>query len=87
LSQGEIFKLLTQQYEMAKLNADGQEPAFQILELADVPDKKSGPSRGTLCVVVTMAGFFFSVLIAFVLNAIEKIRKDPEAMKKLRGEE
>jgi len=86
LVQGEIFKLLTQQYELAKLNAQGQEPAFQVLEPAEAPDKKSGPSRGMLCVVVTMAAFFMAVLAAFVLEAIKKIRDDPQAMAKLRGQ-
>lgn len=85
--QTEIFKILTQQYELAKFNAEGQEPAFQILEMADVPDKKSGPSRSVICVVAAMAGFFLSVLAAFVLEAISNIRKDPEAMSKLRGGE
>jgi len=30
--QNELFKILTQQYEIAKLNAAGQEPVFQIIE-------------------------------------------------------
>jgi vacuolar-type H+-ATPase subunit I/STV1 len=38
-----------------------------------------------LCIIVTLAAGFFSVFLAFVLNAIENIRKDPEAMAKLRG--
>jgi uncharacterized protein involved in exopolysaccharide biosynthesis len=83
--QMEIYKLLTQQYELAKLNAEGQEPAFQILETAEASDKKSGPSRGMISVVATMAAFFLSVLLAFLLEAVQNIRKDPEAMRKLGG--
>jgi uncharacterized protein involved in exopolysaccharide biosynthesis len=85
LIQMEIFKLLTQQYELAKLNSEGQEPAFQVLEPAEAPDLKSGPSRGMICVVATMAAFFLSVLLAFLLEAVKNIRNDPEAMKKLGG--
>ena len=44
---------------------------------------KSGPSRGKLCIIVTFAAFFVSVFLAFLLNAIENIKKDPEAMAKL----
>jgi len=84
--QMEVFKTLTQQYELAKLQADDQAPSFQVLELAEVPDQKSGPARSTIVAVASLAGFFLSILFAFVLNAIENIRKDPEAMKKLRGE-
>lgn len=85
LIQMEIFKLLTQQYELAKLNSEGQEPAFQVLEPAEAPDLKSGPSRGMITVVATMAAFFLAVLLAFLLEAVRNIRNDPEAMKKLGG--
>ena len=39
-----------------------------------------------VCIVITFAAFFFSVFLAFVLNAVENIKKDPEAMAKLSGE-
>ncbi|MEI6873900.1 MAG: hypothetical protein WCL50_02085 [Spirochaetota bacterium] len=85
LVQVEVYKLLTQQYEVSKLNAAGQEPVFQVLELAEAPDMKSGPARSSLVIVATMAGFFGMVLLAFVLEAIKNIRNDPEAMAKLKG--
>lgn len=83
--QMEIFKLLTQQYELAKLNAEQQSPTFQILEGGEVPDEKSGPGRGLLCIIVTMAGFFLCIFLAFVLEAWNNVRQDPEAMAKLKG--
>jgi tyrosine-protein kinase Etk/Wzc len=86
LVQGKIYELLTQQYEVTKLNAEGEGPIFQVLELAEAPDLKSGPSRGMICIVVTFAAFFMAVIGAFVINAVENIKKDPERMKKLRGE-
>ncbi len=83
--QTEVFKMLTQQYELAKLNATGQEPVFQILEMAEVPDKKSGPSRGMMVIVATMAAFFLSILVAFIAESIEKIKKDPETVARFRA--
>jgi uncharacterized protein involved in exopolysaccharide biosynthesis len=44
---------------------------------------KSGPGRGMLCIIVTFAAGFFSVFLAFALNAVSNIRNDPEAMAKL----
>lgn len=85
LVQVEVYKLLTQQYELSKLNAAGQEPVFQVLELAEAPDMKSGPARGTIILLATIAGFFGLVLLAFVLEAIKNIRGDSEVMAKLRG--
>lgn len=85
LVQTEVYKLLTQQYELAKLNAAGQEPVFQVLELAEAPDRKSGPSRGMICIVAVFAAFFLAILLAFILESIEKVKADPEAMAKLRS--
>jgi len=82
--QEAIYQLLTQQYEAVKLSLSGEDPAFQVLELAEAPDKKSGPSRGMICVVAAMAAFFLSVLLAFVLEAIKNIRSDAEAMAKFK---
>lgn len=85
LVQTELFKILTQQYELAKLNAAGQDPVFQVLEMAEVPDKKSGPSRGMICVVAAMAGFFLSILLAFAVESFEKMRNDPEVVAKFKA--
>lgn len=83
--QTEVFKLLTQQYELSKLNASGVEPVFQVLEMAEVMDKKSGPSRGMMVIVATMAAFFLSILVAFIAESIEKIKKDPETVARFRA--
>lgn len=79
-----IYTILTQQYELAKLNVEGDEQIFQTLELADIPDLKSSPRRSILCIAVTAGAFFFSILLSFALNAIKKIKNDPERMRKLR---
>jgi formate/nitrite transporter FocA (FNT family) len=38
-----------------------------------------------ICVFATMAGFFVSILLAVLLNALKAIKADPEAMAKLTG--
>src|SRR6056297_445824 len=84
--QQKVYTALRQQYEIAKLNTEGEEPIFQVLEMAEAPDIKSGPSRGVLSIVVTMAAFFLSIFAAFVLNANKNIKNDPERMRKLKGD-
>lgn len=84
-AQEEIYKQLKAQYELVKIEIANESPVFQILERAEIPDRKSKPSRGKVCVIVTFAGFFISVFAAFFLNAIENIRNDSETMEKLSG--
>ena len=83
--QQEIYAQLKAQYEMLKVTMSSEQPTFQILEYAEVPDIKSAPSRGMLCIIVTFAAFFCSVFMAFLLNAIKNIKNDPIAIAKLKG--
>lgn len=80
----QIHTQLTVQYEMLKVTMASEKPIFQILEMAEVPDQKSEPGRGMICIIVTFTAAFFSVFLAFALNALSNIKNDPEAMAKLR---
>lgn len=82
-AQKTVYTQLKSQLELLKVQMQSETPKFQILERPSVPDMKSGPSRGMLCIIVTFAAFFCSIFLAFLLNAIENIKKDPEAMAKL----
>jgi uncharacterized protein involved in exopolysaccharide biosynthesis len=86
-AQRQVYAQLKVQHELLKVALASEKPVFQVLELAETPDRKSGPGRGLLCVIVSFAGAFFSVFLAFALNAVENVRRDPEAMAKLRGGE
>jgi uncharacterized protein involved in exopolysaccharide biosynthesis len=84
-AQRQVYSQLRVQYELLKVSMASEKPVFQILEMAEVPDQKSGPGRGMICIIVSLAAGFFSVFLAFVLNAFTNIRKDPEVMAKLKG--
>lgn len=84
LVQTELFRIMTQQYELAKLNAAGQDPVYQIIELADVPDKKSGPSRARLCMLVTLSAFFIALVLAMLMESMADIKSDPEKVARFR---
>lgn len=82
--QEAVYTQLKTQYELLKVIMASENPVFQV-EYAQVPDKKSDPSRGMLCIIVSFAGFFLSVFLAFLLNAVKNIKNDPDAMARLRG--
>lgn len=83
-AQQEVYKQLKTQYELLKVEMASESPVFQILERPEIPDKKSKPSRGKLCIIITFAAAFIAIFIAFLRNAIENIKNDPEAVSKLR---
>jgi len=84
-AQRQIYTQLKVQYELNNIKIASESPIFQVLEYAEVPDQKSGPSRGLICIIVTFAAGFLSIFLAFALNAISNIKKDPQAMAKLKG--
>ena len=79
-----VYTQLRVQHEMVRANMAAETPMLQILELAEVPRGKAGPNRARMCIIVSFVACFFSVLLAFALEGISNIRKDPVAMAKLR---
>jgi capsule polysaccharide export protein KpsE/RkpR len=58
--QATVFELLTQQYEMAKVQEAKEIPSVKVLDAAVVPTKKSFPPRR----LVTVLGTFFGLAVA-----------------------
>ena len=83
--QEQIFRTLREQYEIARLAQGGTATLFQVLDTAEAPERKSGPSRSILVVLGTFAAFFFAVVLAFILNAAANIRGDPDALRRISG--
>jgi uncharacterized protein involved in exopolysaccharide biosynthesis len=81
--QQAILSTLKQQYEMARLEEMDTSQTFQVLEKAEVPEVRSAPSRSKTAIIATVAGFFVSVLLAFILEYFERARRDPVEAKKL----
>lgn len=77
--QETLFELLSKQYEFAKLDEARDGANIQILDVATPPEKKSKPKRALLILIAGMGGFFLACISAFVLEAINKSKADPES--------
>jgi len=60
-----VFELLTQQYEMARLEEAKDIPVVRVIDPPGIPEKKSFPPRVILSVVLTLLAF--AVTSAFLL--------------------
>jgi uncharacterized protein involved in exopolysaccharide biosynthesis len=58
--QETVFELLTQQYELAKVQEAKETPTVKVLDLAIVPTKKSFPPR----TAITLLGAFLGLMLA-----------------------
>ncbi len=84
-AQQKIYTELKVQLEMLKVSLASEMPVFQVLEEPEVPEEKSGPSRAKLCIITALAALFISIFLAFARHALYTLRKDPEAITKLKG--
>ena len=80
--QEKIYGQLKAQYELLKIEIASETPVFQILDMPEIPEKKSGPQRAKMCIIAFAAGLFFSIFLAFLLNAVQEIYRDPEVQAK-----
>ncbi len=77
-----IYSTLSRQYEVAKLAIEPL-PVFHVLEMAEVPDHKSGPSRTSIIFMSTVIALFASLLLVLAINGIQKVRSNPELRRML----
>jgi tyrosine-protein kinase Etk/Wzc len=80
--QQRIYNTLSPQYEAMKL-APESEAAFQVLELADVPDIKSGPQRSKIVIIALFGSLVFSLMLSIAMNTIGMNRR--QALQKTAG--
>jgi tyrosine-protein kinase Etk/Wzc len=82
--QEEIFKLITTQYEMAKIEEAKDMDTIQVLDRAVPPDKKSSPRRSLIVILSTVVAFFFAVFLAFFLEYLARVKADdPERYREI----
>ncbi|MEK6725506.1 MAG: Wzz/FepE/Etk N-terminal domain-containing protein [Deltaproteobacteria bacterium] len=82
-----LYEIMAKQYEMARLDEAKDAPIIQVIEKAIPPEKRIKPNRSQMVMIATVAGFFFSVFAAFLMEFIEKSSADPktrEGIKRLR---
>lgn len=67
-----VLEYLYPQYELAKLEEHKDLPSFEIIDQPREAGMRSKPRRAILVVVITMAAFIFSVVIALVVEALSQ---------------
>jgi len=76
--QEEVYITLKKQLELAKIEEQEKKPAIEVLQRAEAPLRRSGPSARKN---VMLAGFVSLVLfvgLAFVLEYVSKMKREEE---------
>lgn len=83
LIQEKMYELLRQQYETTKIDEADNSRKFQIVERAEVPEVKAGPSRGRISIIFSISVFMLAVMFAFVKEYFARAKADPDESRKL----
>lgn len=81
--QSQLFFTFRSQLESVRLEEADNSKQFQIIERAEIPELKAKPSRGKICMIVTIAVMFLSIFIAFIMEYFARVKADPVESKKL----
>lgn len=83
--QEALFELLTEQYEIAKISEARDTSTIQVLDEANVPDRKSKPKRSLIVILATFIVGLLSILFAFIRELIHRVaEEDPDRWRSLR---
>ena len=77
--QEKVFELLTQQYEIAKINEAKEEVTFQVIDRAIPPEKRIKPKRKLNVMLAGVVSLFVGVFIVFFLEYLSNMKEEEKA--------
>jgi capsule polysaccharide export protein KpsE/RkpR len=78
--QETVYDLLTQQYELARIQEAKEIPTVNVIDPANIPEKKSYPPR--LLIIVVITAMSLAIAAIFIVGSARWQEKDPRDPKK-----
>jgi len=82
LTQGKLYELLTQQYEIAKIDETKEDIAFQVIDKAIPPEKRIKPKRRLNVMLAGVVSLFAGIFLVFFLEYLGNLKKLKEETEK-----
>jgi tyrosine-protein kinase Etk/Wzc len=78
-----LLELLTKQYEAARIDQGRDAAIIQVLDKAVPPEVRSWPHRSVMVLSMFFVAFLVAIVAAFVLEAAERAKTDPQFLVRL----
>lgn len=80
-----VLQGLIRQFETTRIEEAGADTSARIqqVDVAQAPERKSGPKRALIAVITTLAAGFALLLLVFVRKALSNASTDPESAGKI----
>jgi len=74
--QQTLYELLTQQYEIARIQEAKDTPTVQVLDVAKVPETMAKSNKRKIVMLSTMTAMFLGIFLSFFMEYIERAKKE-----------
>jgi uncharacterized protein involved in exopolysaccharide biosynthesis len=78
-----LLELYSKQFEMAKMDEAKESPLVQVVDKAMPPEERSAPKRAQMMVIATLIALVISIMLAFIMNALDTAKQNPESAERL----
>jgi uncharacterized protein involved in exopolysaccharide biosynthesis len=78
-----LYELFAKQYELARVDEAREGAVIQVVDVAQVPERKSKPKKALIAVVATLAAGFALLLFVFIRQALRNAEQGGETAEKL----
>jgi len=79
-----LFELFARQFELAKVDEAREGAMIQVVDVAQVPERKSKPKKGLIAVMTTVGTALLLLVFVFVRQALRNARIDPSSTERMR---
>ncbi len=75
--QETLLELFTRQFELAKVDESREGAIVQVIDMAQIPERKSKPNRSIIAIGSAVVALFLLLTFVFTRNALHAIEHDP----------
>ncbi|UCG63668.1 MAG: hypothetical protein JSW12_13435, partial [Deltaproteobacteria bacterium] len=75
LTEEKVFELMTQQYEIAKIDEAKEDITFQVIDRAIPPEKRVKPKRKLNVMLAGIVSLFVGVFLVFFLEYLANLKE------------
>ncbi len=81
--QETLFELFSKQFEIAKVDEAREGAVIQVLDAAEVPERKSKPKKAMIAIIATLVSGFALLLFVFFRQALANAGQNSESAQKM----
>lgn len=76
--QETMFELFAKQFELAKVDESREGAVIQVLDVAEIPERKAKPKKVMIAVLATLASGFALLIFVFLRSALNNASQDEQ---------